>query len=252
MSFLPGKRTRKNRWKKVKAEEIAPPSRGLSMHEDDGKIFGLEDKGDSILAVHTKADHRGQQILLDATIFKSLPPESIIEITFEEEGNSNAIYCFDNRMEYHTDILKNRPDKISIDVEFSMKQFGYKVAGQSVKWRRLLDSETEKLNLTSVEITFKNQYFSLRDIAQINKSLEGRFVKVGDEICLDGFDFKLEELNREEESNVDRNTKVSFGVIREQLTKINYCSLSSCMLITVEISKEAVNFSNQGDLTINR
>ena len=135
-----------------------------------------------------------------------------------------------------------------------------------LKWKILSPSEIEKMTLSKVEISFDQQYISMRDIDLINSSIAGKFVSTGQVIEVEGFDIKYESLEMpispdrddlQDSREVKETKKVSYGIISlmdstvKERTKIEYSSLTSKLLITIEISKEAAEFSNQGELTIN-
>ena len=106
----------------------------------------------------------------------------------------------------------------------------------------------------------------MRDIDLINNSIAGKFVSLGELSEVEGFDVKYESLempvyfekeDAPESREIKEFKKVTYGIISsmdssvKERTKIEYSSLTSKLLFTVEISKEAAEFSNQGELTIN-
>ena len=100
------------------------------------------------------------------------------------------------------------------------------------------------MTIANIDINFKNQYISMRDILEIDKSLVSKFVMIGENIKVKGFDLNIHSMKNKEGENV------SFGVIKDAETKLNYFSVGARVVVTVEISKNSFEFSNTGKLTL--
>lgn len=243
-------RTRR-RFKIVKKSEIRPTNPVAITNAKESEL-----SGETLLSVHSKGDYGGFSILLDQETFDALKPGSIMAICIQQDKPFSFDYCFEFQNSSLTDVLKNQSEKISFDISLSQKVFNVKSRGTQVRWKTLSQTEIESLKLSQVQISFSNQYFSLREIEVINDSLSNKFVNLDQTLELNGFKIELQKLTRTAPKTENGDTSASkdqaqFGFIKYKETIIDYCCLTSRLLFTIEISKEAIEFGNQADLTIN-
>lgn len=250
MSFLKRKR-RKNRFKKAKEETEKMETVNEVSREDGGLMTGEVE-----LTLHEQNSSMNHSILLSTEEFGGLQEGVIIEITYdleiEKKGKikkkSNNMFCFPFKRKYLTDYLNSRQAKMSFEAKYcDTKKLEFcLLKGKKVKWRALNLTEQHERKIAVIEIGFKNQYISLRDLKEISTDLSHRFVSIDEEIEIDGFDIKVTAM---------RNLKsqpVKFGLICPKYSQINFYSLSSKVLITLQICQEMFEFSNNRDLTFSR
>lgn len=244
MSFLKKKKRRKNRFKIVnKVEEEKEPERNTK-ESKQGKLMG----GEVEVTIHEMNSALNQKILLSQEEFSNVSGDMMIEMTYTTLENKEEVFCFKFKSEFLSDFMDGREAKMSLDVGFctenNLQISDFK--GKKVHWRSMGISEQHKNKVAVVEIGFKNQYVSLRDLKEISKELSHQFVYMKEEIDVNGFDIKIMGLKDLDSSDL------RFGLICPEFSKMNFYSLSSKVLITVQICQETFEFSNTRDLTYSR
>ena len=253
MSLL--KRKRHKRFKKVKKKEISESiatrhNSQINIKDEDSKANG---GGLFTLSFHEKSQTLNQHILLSEDLFMPFKAGSIIKIETitSPTHNSDPIdpICFELKPEYLSKLLDNRGDKkISFSLAFAEKlKMNIRKPSSSfedLEWHVCGQKEISELELDHVEMSFKSQYLSLRDINEINHGLEGVFIMIGDKMVVNGFDVEVMGLRD------GLSQEVPFGIVKVGRTKINFFSLSSKVVLTVQICRESFLYTSDGQLVL--
>lgn len=244
MSFLKKKKRRKNRFKIVnKVEEEKEPDRNTKETKEGSLVVGEVE-----ISIHEMNSALNRKILLSKEDFSNVREDMMVEMSYLNKDHKEEMFCFRFKSEYLSDFMDNRQAKISFDVGFcAEKNLEISdIRGRKVKWRSMGLSEQHKNKVAVIEVGFKNQYISLRDLKEISKELSHQFVYVKEEIDVNGFDIKIMGLKDLGSSDM------KFGLICPEFSKINFYSLSSKVLITLQICQETFEFSNTRELTYSR
>lgn len=100
------------------------------------------------------------------------------------------------KSQYLTDLLDRREQKISFDKVFSQRNhFNVKVYQKMLlKWKVLSAEEQERLVIDELQISVKGQYISMRDIYEVNYALHNKFLMIGEQMRIEGFDISLRSM----------------------------------------------------------
>lgn len=206
--------------------------------------------GEIQITQHERNQSIDKIILLSNSEFKNVKENSLIALyqddSMIQNNLHNALFVFRMQGKYLSDYLDRRDQKMSFDKAFSQRNLLNVKLYQNLTlgWKVLSQSEIDSMKIDYIEINFKGQYISMRDILEINKSLDQKFITIGENVKVKGFDLSIRNMK----NKVGR--EVNFGVIKAGETNLNYFSVGARVVVTVEISQNSFEFSNTGKLTL--
>jgi Vacuolar membrane-associated protein Iml1 len=163
MSFFKGIK-RKNRFNKTSEEHenelklqntISQPS---TNEQDD--LFS-RNFGEIEITQHERNESINKTIMMSQSEFKNIKHNNLIALYIDEsdiqENIHNSLFIFKMELNYLSDFLDRRDQKISFDKSFSERnKFTVKnYLKIKIRWKVLQQKDIERLSLSKVEINFK-------------------------------------------------------------------------------------------------